>query len=92
MEIIKSCGALGGLRMLFSAARQWHADRFWGFDGFARGEAKGGCNPKIQILSKLRESHAARDIADIAILILILIHAPMPHSLWDVANYVSPYL
>src|SRR5271156_792572 len=28
----------------------------------------------------------------IAILILILILAPMPHSLWDVANDVSPYL
>jgi membrane-associated protease RseP (regulator of RpoE activity) len=28
----------------------------------------------------------------IAILILILILAPMPHSLWDVANDASPYL
>jgi hypothetical protein len=28
----------------------------------------------------------------IAILSLILILAPMPHSLWDVANDVSPYL
>lgn len=28
----------------------------------------------------------------IAILILILILAPMPHSLWDVPNDVSPYL
>ena len=28
----------------------------------------------------------------LAMLILILILAPMPHSLWDSANYVCPYL
>jgi hypothetical protein len=28
----------------------------------------------------------------IAMLILILILAPMPHSLWDSKNYICPYL
>jgi len=31
-------------------------------------------------------------IGYIAILILVLILAPMPHSLWDTANDFCPYL
>jgi hypothetical protein len=50
--------ALGGLLYFFLAARQWPADKFWGFDGFARGARRAAA-----ILKDTMETLKARDIA-----------------------------